>query len=504
MIETLRRNPAFLYLLILSYFALQVIFRLSLPPSLELDEGQQLFLAQWLSVGYDSQPPFYNWLQYGSVQLFGNSVAALSLLKNAMLFLCYLFYGMTASLLLRNRDLAIIATLGLITIPQISYEAQRDLTHTVAVVFAACLFLYAFVRTLKTPSFSGYLLTGVAIGIGMISKYNFALLPAAALVAILPEENFRRRLFDPRIMVTAAAAAVIMAPHAFWFLQNTGLATERTLGKMTEGENGGLFSQVADGLFSLSAATAGFSALTVVLFMAIFGRKFLPALRAQNEWTRLIERMLLAILIAIVGMILFAGTDYIKDRWLAPFFVILPLYLCLKVETAEIDIAGSLRRGLWVAGVLAVAVTAVLYLRVPLAAWTGDYQKVNIPFGPAIEKILAEEPHRPAVIVADRQPLAGNIRLHVPDIPVLVPGYEQLETHAWDADNPVLLVWRRDGRENPQRVKVLDDWLKSHPAYASLPLVVKDVGAPYHYGRDGDLYHFGYAWIYPPDEDVGP
>jgi hypothetical protein len=21
---------------------------------------------------------------------------------------------------------------------------------------------------------------------------------------------------------------------------------------------------------------------------------------------------------------------------------------------------------------------------------------------------------------------------------------------------------------------------------------------PYHYGRDGDAYHFGYAWIYPP------
>ena len=26
---------------------------------------------------------------------------------------------------------------------------------------------------------------------------------------------------------------------------------------------------------------------------------------------------------------------------------------------------------------------------------------------------------------------------------------------------------------------------------------VRDMAVPYHYGRDGDVYHFSYAWIYP-------
>ena len=26
---------------------------------------------------------------------------------------------------------------------------------------------------------------------------------------------------------------------------------------------------------------------------------------------------------------------------------------------------------------------------------------------------------------------------------------------------------------------------------------MKDVALPYHYGRDGDVYHFGYVWVYP-------
>ena len=114
MIDGLARHPGRVYLLLAAYFAVNILLRLASPASLELDEGQQLFLAQWLALGYDSQPPFYNWLQYWVVQLFGDSVLAISLLKNLMLFLSYLLLGLTAHLVIRDRVLAVIATLGLI------------------------------------------------------------------------------------------------------------------------------------------------------------------------------------------------------------------------------------------------------------------------------------------------------------------------------------------------------------------------------------------------------
>ena len=128
MIDRLARSDGAVYLLLAAYFIINILLRLAAPASLELDEGQQLFFAQWLAPGYDSQPPFYNWVQYGFVQLLGSSMLAISLLKNLMLFLSYLLFGLTAHLIIRDRTLAIIATLALITIPQIGYEAQRDLT----------------------------------------------------------------------------------------------------------------------------------------------------------------------------------------------------------------------------------------------------------------------------------------------------------------------------------------------------------------------------------------
>src|SRR3546814_11930587 len=93
-----------------------------------------------------------------------------------------------------------LAPLGLITVPQIGFEAQRDLTHTVAVIFAACFFLYSVVRTVEKPTAFAYLLTGVAVGIGLTAKHNFALLPAAALYALLLYPQLLRPIFARPIL----------------------------------------------------------------------------------------------------------------------------------------------------------------------------------------------------------------------------------------------------------------------------------------------------------------
>ncbi|MCF3642723.1 glycosyltransferase family 39 protein [Rhizobium sp. TRM95111] len=495
-IAALRRQPELILLALAAYFLLHVAARLALPASLELDEGQQLFLAQWLAVGYDTQPPFYNWLQWGVVELLGPSVFSLTVLKNGMLLASYILYGLLAALVLRSRDLVVVATLGLLTIPQISFEAQRDLTHTVAVIFAACLFLCCLMRTLKAPSLAGYALTGAAIGIGTIAKYNFVLLPAAALAAVLVDPLLRRRVFDLRIVVTGLVAALIVLPHGLWFLDNLDIATGRTIGKLTAAAvHETRIGQIATGLGSLALALIGFAALTLVLFAVMFGKDLATALRAQSQWTRFFERMMGGLVLALVCLVLFAGASHIKDRWLAPFFLVLPLYLCLKLEAAGAETERPLRRSLWIAGIIALIVPAVLFLRVPLARLTGDYEKVNVPYGPAITAILATSATPPGFVLVEDLQLAGNIRLHA-DVPVMVPGYERFGRPAAASNRPVLVIWREDGKAHPPMQQELTDWLTAHP---DLPPAgeTKDIGLPYHYGRDGDLYHFAYTWLMP-------
>lgn len=498
MIERLTRNGSALYLLLAGYFAVNVLVRLAMPASLELDEGQELFLAQWFASGYDSQPPFYNWLQYGMVQVLGDTVAALSILKNLMLFGCFLFFGLTAHLVIRDRTLAIIATLGLLTIPEIGYEAQRDLTHTVAVLFAACLFVYFFIRALREPNALNYAMTGVAIGIGVISKYNFVLLPTAAIIAILPERKLRGRLLDPRMLLAILVAAAIVLPHGLWFLDHIDAATARTISKLTGDADGSRLDQIAEGLLSLVEAIAGFTLATLLLFAIAFGGTLLRSWKAESQWARLIGRMFLVIVVALVLMVLFGGAENIEDRWLVPFFFLLPTYLCLKIEASGETIAGAARRFGVIALAIMVAVPLALFTRTPLLGAMGRYGKQNVPYGPAITAILSSNKDQPLVILADDHQMAGNLRLHAQDIPVMLPGYESFERpYAFDPAHPALAVWRNKGKPDPAMPDDLAAWVEARPELRGVEPEVKDVALPYHYGRDGDVYHFGYVWVYP-------
>lgn len=498
MIDRLARKPATLYVLLAAYFALNAVLRLASPASLELDEGQQLYFAQWFSLGYGPQPPLYNWLQYGVVQVFGNSVAALTLLKNAMLFLSFALFGLTAQSVLRNSALAVMATLGLFTMPQISYEAQRDLTHTVALLFTACLFLYALVRAIERPTLFNYALTGLAIGLGMLSKYNFILLPAAAFLALASDRDFRARLLDPRLLATAAIAVIVFAPHGWWLFDHLTEASRSTLGKM-DGDVSNIAGRFK-GALSLLGAIAVISLPPLAVFLLAFGGALRRAWAAESRWTRLLGRILIAAIALLFLVVLSGAATQIKSRWLVALFFLLPLYLAAKMEAlGEPAPSGALRRFAIPVIAVMVLVPLTLFGR-PLLAAFGQYGKQNVPYGPAIAEILKSRPDTPSLILASDQQLAGNARLNAPAVPVLAPADDGLDLEfAWNDAQPVLAIWRnrREGAPAPDMPDNLGRWLSDRLGVASDPEVV-DVALPYHYGRQGDAYHFSYAWIYPP------
>ncbi|MDQ2632801.1 MAG: glycosyltransferase family 39 protein [Pseudomonadota bacterium] len=497
MIDRLARQHHAVYLLLALYFTVNMLVRLATPASLEFDEGQQLFLAQWLAPGYDSQAPLYNWLQYVVVQVLGDSVLALTLLKNVLLFSSYALFGLAAHMIVRDRALAVIATLGLITIPQIGYEAQRDLTHTVALLFSACLFIYVLARTLRAPSAANYALTGLAIGVGVLSKYNFVLLPAATLLALALDPLHRRRLFDPRMILTVVVAAAVVAPHAAWFAGHVGEATQLTVAKLARNsaDDGGLLI----GLLALLEAVAAITLPTLAVFAFAFGRSLFRAWGSQSDWTRLLGRILVIATLLLLILLLSGGATYIRHRWLVPLFFLLPVYLCAKLEASgEIPADANRRFG---AVVLAIMVLMPTMLGVrPLLGSLGHYSKQNVPYGPAIAEILASNPDRPSVVLASDLQLAGNIRLHAPGIPVALPGYEYLEKpFPFDAAHPVLAIWR-GRREAAPLPSAMQAWLDREAGLAGKAPDVREVAVPYHFGRDGDVYRFSYAWIYPPTD----
>ena len=85
----MRKNTTKFTWLLALYFLLSLVARVSLSGGLELDESEQILLAQVPRLGYGPQPPLYTWLQYLVFSLFGQTIFSLSLIKSVLLFITF-------------------------------------------------------------------------------------------------------------------------------------------------------------------------------------------------------------------------------------------------------------------------------------------------------------------------------------------------------------------------------------------------------------------------------
>ena len=130
LLNSLAEKPNAVIALFGAYFLLQIIIRQFTPATLRVDEAQQVLFAQWLALGYDAQPPLYNWYQQAIFALFGMSMWTIAFAKNVILFLTFAVSIKTAELVLENKRFVAVSALALFIIPQVFWQAQRDLTHT--------------------------------------------------------------------------------------------------------------------------------------------------------------------------------------------------------------------------------------------------------------------------------------------------------------------------------------------------------------------------------------
>ncbi len=194
---------------------------------------KQVAFSHALQPGYGDQPPLYNWLFY----CFGKSLRRVGRrarlpLKNATLLVSCVFSGLPARKVAGGRDTAwICRPLVLLSLPAVFLLAQRDLTHQHR----------RLRRRGVLPGRAGAD-GGTAVGGELrasrsgcrriLAKYNFAIIPVAAVVALLLEPG------------TAAIGSQLAAdgdhrgwsrrcgPHVYWVVTHLDTATGDTLTKM--------------------------------------------------------------------------------------------------------------------------------------------------------------------------------------------------------------------------------------------------------------------------------
>ena len=198
------------------YFVIQIVSRTLLSPSTHLDESEQLMFTQQWAWGYGPQPPLYYWIQKIFFSAFGVSVFSLALFKNILLFLIYaLAYG-NARFITRSHACGLVAAVSVLFLPQISWESQRDITHSVLATVFSLAALGLFCRAVEFRKTLDYFALGVCIGLGCLSKYNFILFLAGLLLAALTLKNPRAAVLNRRMLLAVIVGVLILLPHGLF------------------------------------------------------------------------------------------------------------------------------------------------------------------------------------------------------------------------------------------------------------------------------------------------
>lgn len=408
-----------------AYLLLNAIGLGLLSATADQDQAEQLVLAQHWAPGYGPQPPLYTYLVKLLFLPLGPGLAPLLALKAALLSL------LVAAVLAIGRELRfraeqqLFALAGLALIPQFIWEAQRDLTHSVLATTVAAATLLQLLRLSRLqapgqPRRSGpWLLLGVLLGAGLLSKYSVVLFQLGLLLSSLTIPALRRTLLRPGLLLTAAAALVVLAPHLAWMLQHSALA----LGGLDK-------AQAVDGLgwrglgSALQAAVAFLSPFWLVALLVLWPerRRLQLASASQEPQRALLQRLPLVVLAVVLVAVLASGASRIKDRWYQSLLFSVP------ISTASLLPPGRPQRLRWLlgAGVGAAAAAAlVLPGRTALAGLSGKSSRPNQPLPELVRSLVQAAGQgaagQPDLVVASSGLLAGNARLALPQVPVVTP-----------------------------------------------------------------------------------
>ncbi|WP_137129070.1 glycosyltransferase family 39 protein [Rhizobium sp. FY34] len=471
------------------YFFVTFLVRLALPPGLRMDESQQVFLSQWLTAGYDAQPPLYNWVQRLVFELTQNYVLGLAALKGVVLAAVIATYAKLAHMVLKDRAFTLMATLGLFLTPQFFWQAQRDLSHTTATLLFVNLTLMATVRTVERPATINYLLLGAAIGLGMLTKYNFALFVAGLAVATVLTRQGRQSLLNWRFALTILIAGLVFLPHAIWLFNHLAVASSVTVARMAEDAgNNSRSLQILIGLANLVLMTAIAVAPAVILFGLAFGRPTLHLVRRPHQWDRFFTLLPTAILMILVVLILATTFTTFRDRWLLPLLQYAPISLCLLLQAAGVDAERGWQR-IWRGVIIMALAIPVALLVVGLADKTSHYRK---PYGEFTAQLRRELPVEPGLIITNDWHTAGNMKAQWPAVPVMAVDFPNLQLTPI-AGRPILLVWRDDA-DLPASIQT---WLSTNLGRQADTREARALSLPYTGGDDSKVSSFHYILLAP-------
>jgi hypothetical protein len=279
------------------------------------DEAQYWDWSRRLAFGYFSKPPLLAWLIGATTGFLGQTEAAIRLVAPLSHAVAAIFIGLAGYRLrgatLSGARLGGLAALTYLTVPGVAVSS--GISSTDAPVLACwAIALYAFIRALDSNAWRWWLVTGVAIGFGLMAKYIMALFAIAGALFLLAAPDRRKAVSLSRACGALALALSIVAPNIAWNAANAFATFGHTAANANLG--GALFNPGK----MVEFVGAQFGVFGPIPFAILIG-----LLATFGRWWRDERARLLMILAALPLLIIIAQSFVSRAHanWAAPAYV---------------------------------------------------------------------------------------------------------------------------------------------------------------------------------------
>jgi 4-amino-4-deoxy-L-arabinose transferase-like glycosyltransferase len=299
--------------------AVRVWVLIATPLNLGPDEAQYWSWSLTPSFGYFSKPPMIAWIIGASTAICGDGEACIRI--SAPLFhaatAIVVFFAARA---LYDERVGLWSAIAYALMPGTSFSSLL-ITTDVPLLFFWALALWGLAELRRTTKLSWAVLLGVAVGLGLLSKYAMLYFVLGLGLAYLPTTAGRAFVFSRAGLVASLAAVAVFAPNVLW----NALNDFATVGHTASNANwnpANLFNFKS--FFSFLGAQIGIIgpiAAGILLWGAIKGWRG----RAYDHPDTLLIA-LSAPIIAIVAVQAFISRA--NANWAAPAFVALSILVC--------------------------------------------------------------------------------------------------------------------------------------------------------------------------------
>ncbi len=418
-------GPAAAFALCAAITAVRLVALVVQPLDLHPDEAQYWSWSRDLDWGYFSKPPLIAWLIAGATALCGSGEACIKApIPLLHLATTMLIYGIGRRLF--GPAVGFFAAVAFVTLPGVSFSSAIASTDPLLLTFWALAF-YALVRLWRGGGFGWWALLGLAVGLGLMSKYAMAFFVVGLFLLLAFDSETRRRLVAPDygLVLAGAIAAFVFLPNLLWNLSAGFVTFAHT------GANANLGGDLIQPGKFLEFAGSQFGVFGPILFATLIWAAAWVARWRADARLRLLAAFTLPMLVTILALSFLSRAN---ANWAAPSYVAATVWV-----TALLVADG--RRLLAVASLALHTVVAVAAsVGMAVHAGPGVYGGVRVPPGLDIYKNYDGWRDLGAGV--------GKLRPQYPGTPILVEERKLLAAllyyvRPWPQD---VFAWRADGR----------------------------------------------------------